>query len=59
MFAGAAKGTVEKVKLEGRTISSELLWWGEPWRILKVEVSEDMKFSRITLINAHMGNVVH
>lgn len=59
MFAGAAKGSVGKVKFKGRAITSELLWWGEPWRIMKVDVRKDMKFSRITMINARRGDVIN
>jgi hypothetical protein len=59
MFAGLVRGSVGKVRFKGNTITSELLWWGEPWRILKVGVGKDMKFSRITIINSRMGNVVN
>lgn len=59
MFAGLVRGTVGKVKFEGNTITSELLWWGEPCRILKVDVGKDMKFGRIIMVNSRMGNVVN
>ncbi len=59
MAASAKEGSVGEVKLKGNTITSDLLLWGKPWRILKVRVGRDNKFSRITMVNAIMKNVVN
>jgi hypothetical protein len=59
MVASANNGSVGKINLKGSTITSELLLGNEPWRVLKVHVGKNMKFSRITMINSRMNKIIN
>jgi hypothetical protein len=56
---GKKNDRVGKVELEGQKITVEFLSWERPWRNLKVDIGQDMRFSRITMINPILKEVVN